>query len=163
MNPQYQVFLTEALPKQLRELSPDQAPNFGLMSPHHMVEHLIFVTKSMMKRRGEPEAEMNKSQLYFRKFIDNGCPFEHRPKEDAALNDIRTANLEEAIQALESANSAFYDLWEKDAQFKSYNPMTGELSLVDIELFNYQHGRWHLHQFGLIEEFTVVDGSQKTG
>jgi len=156
MTPQYKDFLSKELPAKLRTLSGDQAPNFGLMTAQHMVEHLIFTTKSIAKRRSEPEAELNKSQQYFRKFIDAGAPFEHRPKEGAELKEFRSPNIEEAIQGLEKAIEQFYALFDSNPDHKSYNPMTGEFNLAELELFNYQHGRYHLYQFGLIEEFTAI-------
>jgi len=156
MKPKYKDFLLKELPSKLRTLSTDQAPNFGLMTPHHMIEHLVFVTKSIQKRRAEPEAELNKSQLFFRNFLDKGCPFEHRPKEDAVLNDIRTESIEAAVKILEEATVKFYDLFESNPNHKSYNDMMGEFNLEEIELFNYQHGRWHLHQFGIIETFAPL-------
>jgi len=156
MTPQYKDFLSKELPTKLRTLSGDQAPNFGLMTAQHMVEHLIFTTKSIAKRRGEPEAELNKSQQYFRKFIDAGAPFEYRPKEGAELQELRSANIEEAIQGLEKAIEQFYALFDANPDHKSYNAMTGEFNLAELELFNYQHGRWHLYQFGLIEEFAAI-------
>lgn len=156
MTPKYKDFLTEELPSQLRTLSGKQAPNFGLMTAHHMVEHLVYVTKSLSKRRGEPEAELNKSQRFFRKFLEAGCPFEYRPKEGASLSELRTANIEEAIQLLETATAQFYALFDSNPKHKSYNAMMGEFNLAELELFNYQHGRWHLYQFGLIEKFGAV-------
>lgn len=156
MHPKYKNFLSQDLPQQLRALSPAQTPNFGLMTPHHMVEHLIFVTKTLSKRKGEPEGEMTKSQRYFRNFIESGCPFEHRPKEGATLNDLRTASMEEAIQILEGAIQHFYSLFESNPHHKSYNPMMGEFDLAEIESFHYQHGKWHLHQFGMIEHFEAL-------
>lgn len=156
MAPKYKNFLSKDLPTKLRLLSASQAPNFGLMTAHHMVEHLIYVTKSISKRRGEPEPTLNKSQRYFRNFIDTGAPFEHRPKEGATLNDLRTSSIEEAIQILEAANEQFYSLFESNPQHKSYNAMMGEFNLQELEFFNYQHGRWHLYQFGLIETFSAV-------
>ncbi len=159
MTPKYKDFLSKELPAKLRTLAGNQAPNFGLMTAQHMVEHLVYVTKSLSKRRGEPEAEMSKSQHYFRKFINAGCPFEHRPKEGASkadLKDLRSASIEEAIQGLEAATVQFYALFESNPAHKSYNPMMGEFNLAELELFNYQHGRWHLHQFGVIEEFSAV-------
>lgn len=156
MIPKYKMFLTAKLPAKLRTLSANQEPNFGLMTAHHMVEHLIFVTKSMAKRKGEPAGELTKSQLFFRKFIEAGAPFKYMPKEGvtkADLNELRTKNIEEAVQILEKATADFYALFETNPDYKSYTPMTGEFNLVELELFNYQHGRWHLHQFGIIEEF----------
>lgn len=157
MTPKYKAFLRTELPSKLRTLPGDQAPNFGIMTAHHMVEHLIYVTKSLAKRRGEPEAELTKSQRYFRKFIETGCPFEYRPKEGATVNELRTSNIEEAVQILESATENFYALFESNPDHKSYNTMMGEFNLAELELFNYQHGRWHLHQFGVIEEFAPLE------
>jgi len=159
MTPKYKDFLTTELPTMLRKLSSDQAPNFGLMTAQHMVEHLIYVTKTFMKRMGDPEGEPTKSQLYFRKFISKGCPFAYRPKEGVTkdnLSALRSANIEEAIQGLEAATAKFYALFAKNPTHKSYNPMMGEFNMAELELFAYQHGRWHAHQFGLIEEFTAV-------
>lgn len=155
MKPKYKNFLLEELPAKIRTLEEKQAPNFGIMTAHHMAEHLIFVTKSIVKRRGEAEAELNKSQLYFRKFLDKGCPFEHRPKEEATLNDLRAESIEAAVKILEEATVKFYDLFKSNPNHKSYNTMMGEFNLEEIELFNYQHGRWHLHQFGIIEIFNT--------
>jgi len=159
MTPKYKDFLMTELPTMFRQLSGDQEPNFGLMTAQHTVEHLIFVTKSFMKRRGEPEGEPTKSQLYFQKFLAKGCPFAYRPKEGvtkADLNPLRSANIEEAIQGLEAATAKFYALFEENPNFKSYNSMMGEFTMEQLELFAYQHGRWHAHQFGLIEEFSAV-------
>ena len=159
MTPKYKDFLTTELPTMLRNLSGDQAPNFGLMTAQHMVEHLIYVTKTLSRRVGEPTAEQSKSQHYFRKFINAGCPFEYRPKEgvsEADLKALRSASIEEAIQGLEAATAQFYAIFESNPDHKSYNPMMGEFNLAELELFNYQHGRWHAHQFGLIEVFSAA-------
>ena len=93
MTPTYKNFLSQELPTKLRTLTANQAPNFGIMTAHHMVEHLIYTMKSLSKRRGEPEGEMNKSQLSFQRFVAKGCPFKYRPKEGATLNELRTASL----------------------------------------------------------------------
>ncbi len=156
MSPTYQSFLTQELPNQLRTLEATQQPNFGIMTAHHMVEHLVYVTKVLSRRKGKPEGEPTKSQRYFRKFIESGCPFEYRPKEGATVNDLRTSTIGEAIQLLEMAIQNYYELFETNPEFKSYNPMMGEFNLSEIELFMYQHGRWHLHQFGLVEVFEAI-------
>ena len=160
MTPKYKDFLTKELPAILRTLPGDQEPNFGLMTAQHAVEHLIYVTKSMSKRRGEPSGELNKSQLYFRKFLAGGCKFEHRPKEGvtkADLSELRSPNMEAAIQGLEAAAAQFYNLWDSNSAHKSYNEMMGEFNMAELELFQYQHGRWHAHQFGLVKEFAAVE------
>ena len=159
MTPKHKDFLSKELPAKLRTLASDQEPNFGLMTAQHMVEHLIYVTKTLSKRVGEPDGEMSKSQHYFRKFINAGCPFAYKPKEGANkadLKELRSATIEEAIQGLEAATAKFYALFESNPDHKSYNPMMGEFDLAELELFNYQHGRWHAYQFGLVEAFTAA-------
>jgi len=156
MIPKYKDFLSKELPEKLRTLPSNQAPNFGLMTAHHMIEHLILTTKSMLKRRGEPEAELNKSQSFFRKFMEAGCPFEYRPKEGETLKELRTESIEAAIKILEEATEEFYDIFQSNPNHKSYNLITGAFNLEELEFFNYQHGRWHLYQFGLIEEFSPI-------
>lgn len=160
MNLKYKDFLTQELPAQLKTLTGNQEPNFGLMTAHHMVEHLVFVTKSAVKRRGEPSQELSKSQMFFRKFLDNGAIFQYKPKEGiskADLQDLRTGNMDEAIALLKEANDKFYQLYDSNPDHKSYNDMMGEFNMDDLELFYYQHGRWHLHQFGIIKEFTKAN------
>ena len=156
MSQQYKSFITEEFPRKLRMLKSDQPPNFGLMTAHHMVEHLIFVTKTTMKRHGEPTGELNKSQQYFRKFMEKGAPFEYRPKEGAKLNPLRTESIEAAIDILESAIKKFYELFDTNPNFTSYSDMMGEFTMAELEFFHYQHYRWHLFQFGLIPEFEAV-------
>lgn len=65
MKPSYKDFLLNELPSKLSTFTADQEPNFGLMTAHHIVEHLIFVTKTIQKRNGEPTADLSKSRLFF--------------------------------------------------------------------------------------------------
>jgi len=120
-----------------------------------MVEHLIWVTKATAGRIGEPEEVPTKSHLYFKKFIANGAIFQYQPKEDVTKNDLKPlkyASLEEAIANVDPAIDRFYAYFE-DADVLSYNPMMGELSKEELEIFHAQHFRWHLYQFGLIADF----------
>lgn len=148
-------FLTMQVPQILTNLKEDVVPQFGLMTPQHMVEHLTWVTKSSLARMSEPEPELSKSQLGFRKFIDKGAVFKHRPsdktKED--LQDLKYGSLAEAIDKVPDAVDRLYQTFEKNPDFKSYNPMMGEFSFEDHELFHYQHYKYHFFQFGLIDSY----------
>ena len=59
----HQSFLKEETLSLLQALKEDAVAKFGLMTPQHMVEHLIWVTKTTIGRKGEPEGEPTKSQL----------------------------------------------------------------------------------------------------
>ena len=157
--PKYRQFLTEELPALLRTLPVDRKANFGLMTPQHMVEHLSYVTKVMPKKQGAPPTELSKSQQYFRRFVDKGCPFEYRPRDGVTASDLsplRAVNMEAAIRDLEGAIQRLYDLWDQTPDHRSYNEMMGSFNLSELERFAYQHGRWHAYQFGLLDTFEPV-------
>jgi len=148
-------FLTMQVPQILTNLSENSEAKFGLMTPQHMVEHLTWVTKSSLGRHGEPEAEPTKSQLFFRKFIDKGAVFKHRPtdKTIADLPDLKYGSLAEAIEKVPDAVDRLYQTFEQNPDFKTYNPMMGEFTFEDQELFHYQHFKYHFYQFGLIDSY----------
>ena len=148
-------FLTMQVPQILTNLTADVVPQFGLMTPQHMVEHLTWVTKSTLKRQGEPEAEPNDSQKYFRKFIDKGAIFKHRPSDKTTedLQALKYGSLAEAIENVPDAVDRLYTTFEQNPNFKTYNAMMGEFSFEDQELFHYQHYKYHFFQFGLIDAY----------
>ena len=148
-----ETFLKEEALSILTQLKEDAVAKFGIMTPQHMVEHLIWVTKATIGRKGEPTAEPTKSHLYFQQFIANGAIFKHRPKEDAKLGDLKYDSLQEAIANVAPAIARFYKHFEENPEALCYNPMMGELTKEQLEIFHAQHYRWHLYQFGLIEEF----------
>ena len=152
----HQSFLKEETLLLLQGLKENTEPKFGLMTPQHMVEHLIWVTKTTIGRRGEPEGEPTKSQIYFQKFIDNGAVFEYRPKEGTTKADLlalKYGSLQEAIAQVGPAIDRFYKYCEDNPGAIAYNPMMGELTQDQLETFHAQHYRWHLYQFGLIDTF----------
>ena len=148
-------FLTQQVPELLNKLKPDTEPAFGLMTPQHMVEHLTLIVKTSVKRYGEPEAEPTKRQLGFRRFIENGAIFQHRlsDKTRADLPALKYGSLEEAASHISEALHRFYDHFEANPGFKAYSPFMGEMSFEELELFHYQHYRYHLWQFGLLEKY----------
>ena len=148
-------FLTKEAPALFKKLEADRIPNFGLMTPQHMVEHLVVVTKTTLSRRGEPEETPSKRQLGFKKFLENGAVFQHRPSDKTKddLPPLKYESLEEAITKVPEAIERFYKTFEENPDFIVYNPFMGELNFNEMELFHFQHYRYHLWQFGLIEEY----------
>lgn len=150
-------FLTEQLPSLLNTLNADQKPNFGLMRAQHMVEHLIWTTK-MFSRQAERPAdwEPNKRVIGFQRFVANGCPFEHRPKEgqtEADLSPLRMPDIATAIAELSKTISIMYANADADASYRSFHPNLGEFSMQQLDLLVGQHCRWHAFQFGLVPDF----------
>lgn len=149
-------YLINELPKLLENLKADTAPNFGLMTAQHMVEHLLWVIKSTAKKyEGERENPPNKRQLGFQKFIKNGCHIQHRPsdKTKADLPALKYSSLEEAISFMPEAIQRFYNFWDANPDYMPYGSFMGEMPFEDIELFHFMHFKFHLWQFGLIEQY----------
>lgn len=149
-------FLINELPKILENLSPETEGNFGLMTPQHMVEHLTWAIKTTAKKyEGERESPPNKRQLGFQKFIRNGSVLQHRPsdKTKADLPPLKYSSLEEAISFIPESVQRFYDFWDANQDYRPYLSFMGEMPFEDLELFHYMHFRFHLWQFGLIEQY----------
>ncbi len=148
-------FLINELPVLLQQLKADTEPAFGLMTPQHMVEHLTGSIKVTTKRSGEPDPALAEKQMGFQRFIANGAILKHRPsnKTKADLPPLKYASLEEAISHLPEATERFYRHYETHPDFKAYHSFMGELGFEELELFHYQHCRYHFWQFGLLPEY----------
>ena len=148
-------FLTSDVMELLKKLKSETEPAFGLMTAQHMVEHLSWTLKGCSKRVGEVENPPTKGQLGFQKFIKKGAILQHRPsdKTTADLPELKYGNLEKAIEQVMVAVERFYTHFEANPGFKCYNKFFGELDFDQLELFNYNHYRFHLWQFGLIEKY----------
>ena len=149
-------FLLHDLPKLLENLSSETKGNFGLMTPQHMIEHLTWTMKSASKKyEGERETPANKRQLGFQAFVQNGSVLKYKPsdKTKADLPSLRYASLEEAISILPEAVKRFYDFWEANPDYMPYGSFMGEMPFEDLEFFHYMHFRYHLWQFGLLEQY----------
>ena len=149
------AFLTETVPNLLPGLKPDTAPQFGLMTPQHMIEHLTSIIKSTVKRYGEPDPALADRQAGFKRFIHKGAVFKYRPsdKTKADLPTLKYDTLEEAVAQILVAIERFYNHYEQNPGFQAYHAFMGELNFEELELFHYQHVRYHFWQFGLIPEY----------
>jgi len=152
---QKKQFLIQEFTDLLKNLKADQEPNFGLMTPQHMVEHLTWVIKGSVKRAGEPEGEPTKGQLGFQRFIAKGAIMEHRPsdKTKADLPPLKYGSLTEALEQIPVAINRFYDHFEANPEFLSYSKFAGELNFEQTELMHHSHCRYHAWQFGLLESY----------
>lgn len=142
-------YLNVRVPELLKELRVDTPSTFGVMTPHHMVEHLIWITKSTA-REYEPVPEIfTESQQGFMNFVKKGAHFRYRHKDikQEDLQPPRTSSLRDAIEIIPEALARLY-AFEPDHIF--FNPMMGALNFEEMELFHRKHYEHHLQrQFGL--------------
>lgn len=145
----YKNYLTVRVPELLKELTPETRATFGVLSPQHMVEHLVQVSKSTAKDYGPAPEEFTKSQESFMRFVKKGAHFQYRHK-DIKTEDLpapRMQNLKEAIDLVPGAIARMYSF---DSDHVFYNQMMGAFTFEEMELFHYKHYQHHLQrQFGL--------------
>ncbi|MBX2877397.1 MAG: DUF1569 domain-containing protein [Saprospiraceae bacterium] len=148
-------FLTEIVPTLLQKLKVDQDPQFGLMTPQHMIEHLTSIIKSSVKRYGEPDPALAERQAGFKRFIHKGAVFKHRnsDKTKADLPKLKYEAFEEAVPQLVVAIERFYNHYEQNPDFKAYHNFMGELDYGELETFHHSHVCYHFWQFGLLPEY----------
>jgi len=150
-NIEYQKFLKEETPLRLAKLAENTLPKFGIMTPQHMVEHLILMTKLSIRTYGEIPQTPTEGQLKFKKFIEQGARFEHRPsnKTAADLPKLKYNSLQEAIDNYPQGINGFYHHYATNPDYLSFNLIQGKLGFEDLEFFHYRHFEYHLGQFGL--------------
>ena len=146
------IYLKESVPQLVKTLDPDQQPSFGLMTAQHMIEHLIWVTKSSIKDMGAAPEELSDKQKGFMKFVKSGAQLEHRPsnKTKADLPQLRYSSLAEAVEELPKAIDRLIQDYESRGDRHYYNPMMGILEPDEMLGFHVRHYQYHLEkQFGL--------------
>ena len=150
-NAAYQTFLTEEIPQRLSNLKEDTLPKFGLMTPQHMVEHLILMTKMAVRIYGDAPESPTEGQLKFKKFIEKGAQFQYRPSDKTAadLPKLKYGSLQEALDNYPQGINGFYAHYEADPKFISFNVFQGKLGFEDLEFLHFRHFKYHLEQFGL--------------
>lgn len=143
-------FLQEDAVNVLASLKTEQKPSFGIMTPQHMVEHLIKTIRFSVKTYGTPPAEPTEKQLGFQKFVYSDAPFRRGNSADAKLEELRFANLEEAKEAFPMALDKFYQFFKENPEARPYNDFFGSMNQDALEHFHYKHLQHHFAQFSLI-------------
>ena len=151
MNSERKEYLINTVPILLKDLKKDNTGAFGIMSPQHMLEHLIKITKAICKDYGPPPNELTDGQKKFMSFLKNGAVFEHRPSAKSK-NELPPLKYDSISKAKREVPIALDRLYSLDREMKFFNPVMGTVSFEELELFTYKHFKYHLEeQFGLNE------------
>lgn len=137
----------------LNTLTVDQQSEWGIMTPQHMVEHLIVATK--MSNGGLhipcriPKEMIPKYKAFL---LESDGEMERGIKAGGmeGLLDLRYSSLEEAINKLESEIDTFHAYFESNPDAKIENPVLAEIGYEDWKTFHKKHFTHHFKQFGLI-------------
>lgn len=137
----------------LNSLSKDAKPEFGIMSPQHMIEHLsIVVSISNGKFPQQLHSTSEKAEKIKNGFIytDKEMPLGIKaPMLGEEPPPLYFSNLESAINNLIKELDRFDDYFLKN-NMKPIHPIMGELTFNEWIIFHNKHFTHHLKQFNLI-------------
>lgn len=139
--------------EKLEKLDPNCCPDFGKMTPQHMVEHLAFVIRfsygadpqilSVSKEKAE------KAKWYVintENELPKGILF---PGIGENLPPFRYSYLKEAIEVLRIELDKFHEYFTQKLVHKSVHPVLGELNYQEWIIFHNKHFTHHFKQFGI--------------
>jgi hypothetical protein len=146
-------FITLVFPSLLRKLSGSEKPQWGVMSPLQMVEHMSDSFRNASGKLILPVHTPAEQLPAFKSFMMSDKEF--RPNTKNPLLGLqpepaRSQAMEEAIQELEQEIADFVSSFEKQPGKTVTNPIFGELNFGEWTQLLSKHARHHLRQFGLL-------------
>ncbi|TFV92159.1 DUF1569 domain-containing protein [Algoriphagus kandeliae] len=137
----------------LEKLQADQEPEFGRMTPQHMVEHLTLTVKISSSRIKIPFFEPNRKQLEMKRMLlETGMDFPKEikfPNDPGKLLPLRFPDLETAKTKLLQSLEEFEEFFNQNPTAKTMHPVLGELDKEEWERFHQKHFKHHFSQFGI--------------
>jgi oxepin-CoA hydrolase/3-oxo-5,6-dehydrosuberyl-CoA semialdehyde dehydrogenase len=138
------------------KMSADSKPNWGTMTPQHMLEHLEM---SYRIASGEiqgfevatPEEYLEKVAVTLWDF--NKMPHNHKMPllKDGALEELIHPDLETAKAKLLEARAEYLDFFKRNPKATHNNAVFGELNKYEWILLERKHVNHHFEQFNLTD------------
>ena len=142
----------EILVQRLQQLSLQSEAKFGILTPQHMVEHLILTLKMSTGRIPIPEIVPTEKQLAQKQaLLFTDIPFPQGIKAPGlpdTLLDLRYPDLETAKVELIKSYDAYHQLFQENPTKHTPHPGFGLLNFEEWEHFHAKHMDHHLGQFG---------------
>lgn len=144
---------TNQIAEILNNLDSTQLPNWGIMTPQHMVEHLIVTMKMSnggftVPCRLSPEDIEKYKAVILNPDIDMQKGIKAGGME--GLLDLRYADLETSLAKLNSEIEKFHTHFKENPDILIVNPVMGEIGYEDWITFHNKHFKHHFNQFNLI-------------
>lgn len=154
-----ETFFASELPGKLRQLSSDQKPEWGILNPQAMVEHLtgswrISNGRVSVKQNTTPEeAEQYKSIILSDEPMAPNTKNPVMPENETPA--LKKPDLKSAIDQLEDEIQAFFAYFRQYPYAKPVHPLLGPISQQEWLKFQTKHVKHHLRQFNLIENLIL--------
>jgi hypothetical protein len=143
----------ELIFSRLKNLTEDSHREFGIMTPQHMVEHIILTVKLSYGRIKIPEFEPNEKQLMQKQaliYSDISFPRGIRaPGIGDQLLALRFSDLDNAKLELQKSLNEYNAYFKSNPEAKTIHPRFGNLTYQEWELFHDKHFDHHFGQFGI--------------
>lgn len=149
-------FLFAAFPRLLRQLSADAKPAWGLMTPQHMVEHLIVTYKMSIGRIRIPVISAAEDHPRLKAYLMKDSPMRRSvpsPTGNNELQPLRSASLEEAVAKAIKETSSFLRFVDEQPDFMADHPYGGPMRADEWLFFHRKHIKHHFIQFNLIPDY----------
>jgi len=141
-----------SIPSALRTIDPSAKPTWGIMSPQHMVEHLVGTWRISNGRAQAPVLMKGEELVKRRAFIFGDAPYDKNitnPVFGDGLAKLRKSDYNSAIDQLEDEMKEFFDYHRQNPEAIESHPVFGDLNYSEWLLFQTKHMAHHLVQFGL--------------
>ncbi len=153
-------FLKVELPGVLDKLNSDTKPSWGILTPQHMLEHVV---GSWRVSNGNAAARLAVSEdelKEHRDFLFSEREFEQNVKNPIMPKDglwpLRKKDLDAAKQQLLMEISDFFKYYDANPDAISVHPILGKLDKEGWLRFQRKHMQHHFRQFRMIEEDAVL-------
>ncbi len=149
-------FLSVDFPHLLRQLSADAKPVWGLMTPQHMVEHLIVTYKMSIGRIKIPVISAVEDQPRLKAYLMKDRPMRRSvpsPTGDNKLQPLRSASLQEAVDKAIKETDSFLRFAEEQPDFMADHPYGGSMRADEWLFFHRKHIKHHFIQFNLLPDY----------
>ncbi|WP_375561195.1 hypothetical protein ACE193_01160 [Bernardetia sp. OM2101] len=147
-------FLQTTIPAATSKLLAITKPQWGKMTPQHMIEHLYTAVISSTIIKKTPPIPPNSNQEEAKKALIYSLADMPKNLDNPAfrfgLPDYTNPTIIEAKAKLLSSLERFFEIYEGKDDAYSFNPFLGDLQAQETLLFHYKHFKHHYTQFGLI-------------
>jgi len=147
-------FFENKMDKLLRQLRPDMQPQWGKLTPHHMVEHLAWVIDGALGNWDvtviTPEEKLPRVRQFIYSNYAISQNFQHpNMPPDGELPALQTPSLEAAIELFWEKWAAFQAHMEANPDHHSDHVVFGSLNYDEWRFMQFKHAVHHFSQFGL--------------
>jgi hypothetical protein len=147
-------FFVHRVPEIIDALTGEEAPEWGILTAQHMVEHLIFPLKFATGELKVGAVVPPEKQARQREFLMSPYAMPRNFKMPLlpadTLPPLMGKSLEESKELLMNTVKAFLDRIDHPDFKTEYHPIFGDLDKSGWLAFQYKHFHHHFTQFALI-------------